>query len=331
MTPNDPLDETVVSWPVGGIDVEATLTRPRRRGPFPSVIMVAGSGPTDRNWTTPLLPGANGSAGLLARALTDAGFVTLRYDKLASGPHARENAAQMMGKISLQSHLDELAGGVRLLSKRDDVDPGCIFVLTNSEGAIHALNYQTHAPDPPFAGLVLTAAPARPAGALARAQIAAQLAPVPGGEQLLAEYDAVMADFVAGRPVQAGANLPESLRNVILSVTSPANQPFARELWVTDPLVWLAEVTAPVLVVIGKKDIQVDWQTDGPLFEALAVNHPNITIVYPDDANHVLKQEPLDRSQISPAHAMMSYNAEGSRLDESTEKTITAWLRAVSD
>ena len=70
MTQTSPLDETVVSWPVDGIAIEATLTRPRGDGPFPAVIMVAGSGPTDRNWDTPLLPGANGSAALLASALS---------------------------------------------------------------------------------------------------------------------------------------------------------------------------------------------------------------------------------------------------------------------
>ena len=330
MTPANSFDETAVSWPVDGIDVEATLTRPPGDGPFPAVIMVAGSGPTDRNWNTPLLPGTNGSAALLARALTGIGFVTLRYDKIASGPHARENVAQMMGRISLQSHLDELAGGVELLAGREDVNSDRVFILGNSEGCLHAVNYQAHTPDSPAAGLVLTAPPGRPAGALARSQIAAQLAPVPGGEQLMATYDAAMADFLAGRPVQADPDLPEGLRNLIMSVTDPANQPFARELWGTDPLVWLAEVVEPVLVVIGKKDIQVDWQTDGPLFEALAGRHPNIAIVYPEDANHVLKHEPRNRSQVTPADAAMTYNADGLILNAEALQAITGWLSRVS-
>ena len=50
---------------------------------------------------------------------------------------------RMMGKISMQSHLDELAGGVRLLADRQDVDSSRIYVLSNSEGCIHALNYQS--------------------------------------------------------------------------------------------------------------------------------------------------------------------------------------------
>jgi len=65
--------------------------------------------------------------------------VTLRYDKRASGPQVKENLMRLMGKISMQGHLEELAGGVRLLAGRADVDSGRIFALTNSEGCIHAL------------------------------------------------------------------------------------------------------------------------------------------------------------------------------------------------
>jgi fermentation-respiration switch protein FrsA (DUF1100 family) len=146
----------------------------------------------------------------------------------------------------------------------------------------------------------------------------------------MATYDAAMADFLAGRPVQADPDLPEGLRNLIMSVTDPANQPFARELWGTDPLVWLAEIAEPVLVVIGKKDIQVDWQTDGPLFEALAGRHPNIAIVYPKDANHVLKHEPRNRSQVTPADAATTYNADGLILNAEALQAITGWLSSVS-
>jgi hypothetical protein len=290
--------------------------------------MVAGSGPTDRNWNSPMIPGTNGSAALLAQALTEQGFVTLRYDKRASGPKGRENAGRMMGKISMQSHLEELAGGVDLLAGRADVDARHIFALTNSEGCVHALNYQVQKTDRPLAGLVLTSAFARPTGVLARAQIAAQVAPLPGGSDLMAAYDAAMADFAAGRPVNVDANLLEGLRNIILGITYPGNQPFARELWVTDPRVLLAKVTAPVLILIGKQDIQVDWQVDGALFEAMHNDHPNLTLVYADHANHVLKHEPRDRSQFTPAEAVTTYSGAETQLDDDVRKTIINWLKA---
>src|SRR6476661_8675906 len=90
-----------ISWPLDATSVDGTLVRPGGPGPFPGVVMVAGSGPTDRDWNSPLLPGTNGSARLLAQALARAGFASLRYDKRASGPRARETMQALIGKVSM--------------------------------------------------------------------------------------------------------------------------------------------------------------------------------------------------------------------------------------
>jgi uncharacterized protein len=321
-------NEEIVSWNVDGIEVYASLTRPSSGGPHPAIIFVAGSGPTDRNWNSPLIPGTNGSGALIARELTRAGFMTLRYDKRASGPHVPENITQLAGKVSMQAHIDELAGGVSILIRDKDVDTAKIFVLTNSEGCVHALNYQTQDKNLPFAGMVLTSAFARATGVLARSQIAAQLEAVPGGEAMLSAYDKAMTEFMAGRPVTIDETLPEGLRQVIQAITIPFNQPFARELWVFNPLSILAEITVPVLILIGKKDIQVDWQTDGSLFEAVAAEHSNIRVVYAENANHVLKFEPKPRASLNPAEVSVSYGSDEVMLDPEPIEIIISWLRA---
>lgn len=318
--------EAQVAWVLDGITIQATLTQPPGDGPFAAVVCIAGSGPTDRDWNTPLIPGSNGSAALLAQTLTAMGYITLRYDKRASGPHAQENVQRMTGSISMQGHAAELAGAIQLLADRPDVDRQRIFVLANSEGCIHALNYQLHTPAHPCAGLILTGAPARPISAVARSQIAAQLADVPAGDALLATFDAAMQEFAAGRPVPVDDHFPEGMRMLLLGLTNPVNQPFARELWVADPAALLAQINTPVLIVIGKQDIQIDWQADGSIFEALAAQHPNISIVYPDHANHVLKHEPRLRAQLTVGDALAAYNAEGTVLDPDVLAAITAWL-----
>jgi uncharacterized protein len=322
------VDDESASWQANDLTVSASLTRPGGDGPFPAVIMVAGSGPTDRNWNSPLIPGTNGSAALLARVLTDAGFITLRYDKTGSGPQAKENAMLLAGKLSLKSYRAELAGGMQFLGARPDVIPSRIFVLGNSEGCLHALYYQAHATDMPFTGLVLAAPMARPTGVLARSQISVQLAGIPGSEGWLSSYDTAMADFVNGRAVKVDENLPEGIRNLILSVTYPANQPFARELWTTDPIPLLSRISAPVLVVIGKRDIQVDWQADGEIYQAYAKDHKNITVRFPENADHVLKYEPQGGPKLTAAEAMAVYSAADARLDPLAVEIITTWLRS---
>src|SRR5579864_8440871 len=175
MTDQDTYGESSeVSWQLGQTAVYGTLVRPVGPGSFPAVVMVAGSGPTDRDWNSPLLPGSNGSARLLAEALAQAGIASLRYDKRVSGPHARENIQDLIGKVSMQSFVDEFAGAVRTMASQAYVRNDRIFALANSEGTLHALNYQLHSPAIPLAGLVLIGPPGRAVGVVARSQLAAQ-------------------------------------------------------------------------------------------------------------------------------------------------------------
>jgi dienelactone hydrolase len=123
-----------VSWQLDGITMEGTLVRPEGNGPFPAVVLVAGSGPTDRDWCSPLLPGSNGSGRLFAEAFARAGIASLRYDKRASGPHAKDNVTTLIGRVSMQSHLNELIAAVRVLSESDFVDP-CLSGLSEAGGS----------------------------------------------------------------------------------------------------------------------------------------------------------------------------------------------------
>jgi uncharacterized protein len=319
-----------VSWPLGQTTVYGTVVQPEGAGPFPGVVLVAGSGPTDRDWDSPLLPGSNGSGRLLAEALAQAGFASLRYDKRASGPHVRETMPLLIGALSMQSHVDELAGAVRTLAEEQGIRRDRIFALGNSEGTLHALNYQVHEPGIPFAGLVLTGPPGRAVGAVARAQLAAQAKDVPNGEQLLSLYDAAVARFLAGEPAAPDPALPEEVRVVIAALESPYNLPFARELWTADAVPALAEVRVPVLIIIGKKDLQVDWRADGDPLQPAAAGRPDISFLFPENANHVLKHEPRPREDLGQADVMSTYNAPDASLDPETVAAILDWLVARS-
>jgi len=321
-------ESSEVSWQLDSTTVYGTLVRPHGVGLFPGVVMVAGSGPTDRDWNSPLLPGTNGSARLIAEALAGAGIASLRYDKRAAGPHARENMQALIGKMSMQSHVDELAGAVRTMASQAYVRDGRIFALTNSEGALHALNYQVGSPAIPFAGLVLTAPPGREVGTVGRSQLAAQAAGITNGEALLARYDAAIARFLAGEPSAPDPSLPQGVQMLLQSLENPANLPFARELWQADAAGLLRQVEVPVLVIIGKRDIQVGWQADGEPLQRAVVGREDVTFMFPEHVNHVLKHEPRPWSELAPAEVAAGYNAADARLDLQAESSILAWLAA---
>jgi len=315
-----------VTWKVDDIPVYGTITTPVGTSSSCGIVFVAGSGPTDRDWCSPLLPGTNGSGKLLAELLAHEGFITLRYDKPASGPHVKENIPKLIGKISMQSHLDELSGAVETLVSDGPVREDCVFALTNSEGAIHALNYQLQTKSRRLKGLVLTGAPGRAIGAVGRSQILAQVKALPNGEDIMKHYDEEIVAFVAGKPNVPDASLPEGIRMLLLSLASPANLPFARELWTYDPTVAISKVKEAILVVIGKKDIQVDWQTDGSALEEATAKKTNITYTYPENANHVLKHEETPKEQLT-AQTALRYNAMDTKLDQQTVDSIVKWLK----
>jgi alpha-beta hydrolase superfamily lysophospholipase len=321
---------TDVSWQLDSIPVEATLVKPAGPGPFAGAVLVAGSGPTDRDWNSPLLPGSRGSARLIAEVLARAGIASLRYDKRASGPHAQENARALIGKLSMQSHLDELAGAVRALAQQPDVRVDRIFAVANSEGTLHALNYQISRPSIPFAGVVLLAPPGRAVGLVAHMQLAEQAKHLPNGEDLLQRYDAAVASFLANEPVVADPTLPEGVQNLISALTTPANQPFARELWTADAASLLPQVDVPMLIVIGKKDVQVDWRADGDPLQAAAAGRRDVTFDFPDDANHVLKHEPKARAELTSGDVLANYNGPAAQLDPEAMRSVVEWLRSHS-
>lgn len=151
---------------------------------------------------------------------------------------------------------------------------------------------------------------------------------MPNGDQLLAAYDAAIARFVAGEPVAPDPSLPEGVRTLLPGLSARVNLPFARELWRADAADLLGQVDVPVLVVIGKRDIQVDWQADvGPLQRA-AAGRPDARFLFPENANHVLKHEPRPRSALVPAEVASGYNGPDTRLDPEAEAGILEWLSA---
>lgn len=195
-------------------------------------------------------------------------------------------------------------------------------------GTLHVLHYQLRDPPIPLAGLVLVAPQGRSVGAVGRSQLAVQAALLPDGDALLALYDQAVERFLAGQPMEPDPALPDGVKMLLASLESPANLAFSRELWTTDASPLLAQVDAPVLVLIGKKDIQVSWTDDGAPLQAAAAGRRNVTFAFPEDANHVLEHEPRPLEELHQAQALPAYNADDAVLDRPAADTIVAWLRA---
>jgi uncharacterized protein len=172
--------------------------------------------------------------------------------------------------------------------------------------------------------MVLTGAPGRSIGQVARTQIVNQLAPLPNKETIIKQYDAAIASFVYGKPVVPDSALPEGIKQLLFSLDTPANLPFTRELWAYDLSKIIRGIKESILVVIGKKDIQVDWRVDGKALED-ATDHSIVSFVYPDNADHVLKFEDTPAEKLG-AEAALHYNVSDREIDQEAANAILNWL-----
>ncbi len=107
------------------------------------------------------------------------------------------------------------------------------------------------------------------------------------------------------------------------------NLPFTREFIKFDNAAAAAKVKVPVLVVIGKKDVQTDWQKDGGALEAAMAGNEKAKFIYPADIDHMMKHETRPLEQLI-GKANLTYNAAGRVLDEAAMKEILAWLNVMA-
>ena len=135
-------------WPLPG-----TLSLPAGPGPFPAVVLVAGSGPNDRDETL----GPNKPLKDLALGLASRGIAVLRYDKRTK-VHGAKLAAAADFTVK-QEVVDDALGAVRVLRANPKIDRARVFVIGHSLGGM--LIPRIGAANPALAGLVVMAGPGR--------------------------------------------------------------------------------------------------------------------------------------------------------------------------
>ena len=260
--------------------LHGTLLVPSGGGPYPAILLHPGSGPTDRDGNSAALPGQNNSLRLLAEALAERGVASLRIDKRGVGESA--GALTSEADLRFDTYVDDAAAWLDYL----DADPrfGAIVAGGHSEGALIALlAAQERGAD----GVVLVAGVGRPAGAVIREQLVAQLPP-----GLYAQADSALAVLERG---ETGVASPPGLEGLFrLSV-----QPYLASWLRYDPAAELAGFEGPALVVQGTTDLQVS-EADA---RALAAARDDVALILVEGMNHVLKAVEGDIGQQAASYS----------------------------
>ncbi|GAA0867589.1 alpha/beta fold hydrolase [Brevundimonas basaltis] len=275
---SDPVAAPVV-LPSEPAPLHGTLLTPGG-GTRAAALIIAGSGPTDRDGNSPLGVSA-ASYRLLAEGLAAHGVATVRTDKRGVGASAF--AAGREEDLRFTTYADDTRAWAAETARL--TGQPCAWLIGHSEGALVALAAVAR-DDTAVCGLVLLSGAGRPAGVVLREQ----LANVP--EPWLGQSLAILSELEAGRTV---AEVPPQLA----ALFRPSVQPYMISWLPLDPAELVAAYDGPVMIGQGTTDIQVGV-VDA---EAMAAARPDAALKIWEGVNHLLKVAPADRAANAATYA----------------------------
>jgi alpha-beta hydrolase superfamily lysophospholipase len=303
-----------VTFHAGGLTIYATYRHPAPapatapatatgQRKTPAVLLIAGSGPTDRNGNSATLPGPIDTLQTLADWLSADGVASLRYDKLGSGQTGLGPYASRPATIGIAPFEQEAAAALRFLARQPGVDPAKLGVIGHSEGALFALLLATGA-DPQPAGAKLPAIHAlgllEPLSEryldVLTDQIDAQAAAQQRAGLLTAQQAASVTNaFKSGvAHLRATGTVPSGLPAGLTTILNPANALFLYQADRDDPAQLAEHLTPhlPVLVTCSNADHNVTCGEVAHLATGLTKTHADTDFVHLTGVDHVLKQDP---------------------------------------
>lgn len=325
-----------VTFENGDVTLAGTLTLPPTDGPYLAVVLVAGSGPKDRDDSSdsriPMKP-----FRLIADALTRAGIAVLRYDKRGIG----ESTGDFL-TTTLSDFASDAEAAIDYLLTRQDIDPDRIGLLGHSEGGLVAAMLGARNEDLDFIivlggpslngrdSLMLQTRNRLESEGAPQEEIDRQMAFVAALSSVADDPEAIESltyEFTLEQaqtlPEQQRANLGdiEQYARMVAQQTAQEYSAGWFEAFLNyDPAPDWAQTTVPVLAIFGSKDVQVDAEENAPVLEAALeqADNQDYEIVILPNANHIF--------QDAETGAYSEYSTLPAEFTPDLLPTILEWL-----
>ncbi|BFG69812.1 alpha/beta hydrolase [Sediminibacterium sp. KACHI17] len=239
-----------------------TLLMPGASSKVPVVLIIAGSGPTDRNGNNPMMK--NESLHMLAQGLAAKGIASVRFDK--RGIAASASAGKKEADLRFDDYIQDAIAWIELLKK--DSRFSKVIVAGHSEGSLIGMVAANGRAD----GFVSIAGAGKAADRILKDQLATQPAMVKDPSYRIID------SLVQGKTVT-------DVSPMLFSLFRPSVQPYMISWFQYDPIKEITKLNIPVLIVQGTHDLQITTADA----DALAVAKPNAKKVVIQKMNHVLK------------------------------------------
>ena len=288
--------DQIVTLDTDSITLEGSLLQPEGND-LPAVLIIAGSGPTDRNGNNSIM--TNNSLKMLAEGLYENGIATLRYDKRGIGASAL--SAEQMLDVRFDDMVNDAKSWVGFLQTVEGLSD--IHVLGHSQGSlVGILTAQTEN----VHSIISVAGPGVNGGEIIREQLKVQ-PPI-----LQEQADIILDSLEQGHDVN-------KVHPMLQALFRPSVQAFVRSWIKYDPQEEIAKLQQPVLIVNGTEDIQVGVDQA----EKLHAAHSSAQKAIIEKMNHVLKDVEGDRN----ANLSTYYKAD-LPLSESLIPAIVNFIKA---
>ncbi|MEB0261326.1 MULTISPECIES: alpha/beta fold hydrolase [unclassified Mucilaginibacter] len=253
--------------------ISGTLTTPANAsGKIPVVLIIPGSGPTDRDGNSPKL-GLNGNTyKMLANELGKNGIASLRYDKRLIGQSITTTKEK---ELKFEDYVDDAVGLVNLLS--DDQRFSKVIVLGHSEGSLVGM---LAIRDQPVKAYISVAGAGRSADIVVT-------------EQMKAYPKFIQDNFKRMLDSLKRGKFTDNIDPKLYPIARPDIQPYLLSWFRYSPAREIKKAKIPVLIVQGTTDLQVPV-TDADLLKK--AKSDAVLLLIPN-MNHILKEAPADKEQ----------------------------------
>ena len=298
-------DSIELALPVPALQGElpGTLLIPKGEGPFPAVVLVQGSGPSDRDETVMNLKPFRD----LAEGLAVQGVAVYRFDK-RTYVYGEEMAADTQGTLVDES-IEDAVNAVQLLARQDRIDPARIWVLGHSLGgnAVPAIARSLREQPVDACGFILMAASPRPLDVLIREQYDFLYSLLPEvTPELQAEKDALFAELDRLQD-------PDALADD--ETVAGAYAPYWKWLAAYDILQAAQEISQPCLLLQGEEAYQATME-DFAIWQNALGKKANWRLISFPGLTHVFTA---------------GQKAEGNAIYARTDTVDAAVIRTVAD
>jgi uncharacterized protein len=251
--------------------IRGTILNPETRSIVPVVLIISGSGPTDRDGNNTMMK--NNSLKMLAEELLKNNIATVRYDK--RGIAESKDAGTEEKDMRFDDLVSDATEWIKLL--KADTRFSKVIVVGHSEGSLLGMIASKNAGADAFISI---AGAGQSADAILKEQLKSQ------PESVTNTCYPIIDSLKKGKTV-------DGVPQMLYSLFRPSVQPYMISWFKYDPRVELKKLTSPILILQGTTDIQVSKEDAQSLFNANNKSEYHLI----KGMNHILKEVEEDRQK----------------------------------